>query len=94
MPQGGEIEIRAWQEDQRVNIAVRDNGCGISASLRKRIFEPFFTTHSEIGLAGLGLTTVRSIMSTHDGLVGIDSIPGKGSTFRLNLPVLALPENS
>ena len=94
MPHGGKIEIRAWQEDQRVNIAVRDTGCGISASLRKRIFEPFFTTHSEIGLSGLGLTTVRSIMSTHDGLVGIDSIPGKGSTFRLNFPLLALPAES
>ena len=93
MPHGGDLAIRTYLEENRVNITVRDTGCGISASLRKRIFEPFFTTHSENGCCGLGLTAVRSIMNAHDGLVGLDSISGKGSTFLLSFPTLKVDQD-
>jgi signal transduction histidine kinase len=68
---------------------VTDTGCGIPASLRKRIYEPFFTTRGDEGGSGLGLTTVRSIVTAHGGLVGLDSIPGKGTKFLLNFPLMA-----
>jgi signal transduction histidine kinase len=89
MAKGGDLEIRAYLEEERVNISVRDTGCGIPASMRKRIFEPFFTTQGETGGSGLGLATVRSIVASHGGLVGLDSKPGHGSTFLLNFPVYA-----
>jgi signal transduction histidine kinase len=86
MKNGGDLEIRGYLEEGRVNILVKDNGCGMSASLRKRIYEPFFTTHADTGGSGLGLATVRSIMTAHGGLVGLDTIPGEGTTFLLNFP--------
>jgi signal transduction histidine kinase len=93
MTKGGDLEIRAYLENGRVKITVRDTGCGIPKSLRTRIFEPFFTTRGESGGSGLGLATVRSIVAKHDGIVGLDSIPGEGSTFLLNFPALG-PESN
>lgn len=88
MPQGGELEIRGYREDGRINITVRDTGCGIPKSMRTKIFEPFYTTRPETGGSGLGLNTVRTIVSSHYGFMGFDSEPGKGTTFLLNFPAL------
>ena len=51
--------------------------------MRQQIFEPFYTTPADRGGSGLGLATVRSIVDNHGGLLRLDSVPGKGSTFRL-----------
>lgn len=87
MKKGGDLEIRGYQEDERVNIKVRDTGCGIPNSLRQQIYEPFFTTHPDTGGCGLGLATVRAIVTSHGGLVGMDSTLGEGTTFLLNFPL-------
>lgn len=88
MPHGGAVEIRGYLEEGRVNITVRDTGCGIPKSMRRKIFEPFFTTRPETGGSGLGLCTVRDIVANHCGLLGFDSEPGEGTRFLLSFPAL------
>lgn len=68
-----------------VSIAVRDNGKGIPETDFNKIFMPFYTTKS--GGSGIGLALVQKIALAHGGSVSVDSTEGKGSTFRLLLPV-------
>jgi two-component system cell cycle sensor histidine kinase/response regulator CckA len=84
MPKGGDLEIQAYLKCRRVYLTVRDTGCGIPASLRKRIFEPFFTTHQDEGGSGLGLATVKIIVDNHGGAIGVASTPGEGTKFELS----------
>jgi two-component system, NtrC family, sensor histidine kinase PilS len=69
-----------------VKITVTDNGVGMGPDDVKKVFEPFFTTKP--GGTGLGLATVYRIMETHGGMIVVDSIIGKGTTFTLYLPVV------
>jgi signal transduction histidine kinase len=82
---GGHLRIKAWEEEGRARIRIRDNGAGIPAEDRARIFEPFFTT-KEAG-TGLGLTLVQQIIREHGGEVAVSSGPGEGTTFHLTLPL-------
>jgi signal transduction histidine kinase len=68
-----------------VVIDVTDNGPGIPAELSDRIFNPFFTTKTTG--SGLGLPIVRKIVDAHDGRLDLSSEPGKGTRFRVTLPV-------
>jgi two-component system, cell cycle sensor histidine kinase and response regulator CckA len=86
MAGGGEVEIRGYRGDGAINVTIRDTGCGMTPSLQKRVFEPFYTTHRQTGGSGLGLATVRSIVSGHEGLVGIESRVGQGTIFMLTFP--------
>ncbi|HTW30642.1 MAG TPA: ATP-binding protein [Candidatus Sulfotelmatobacter sp.] len=72
-----------------VLFAVADNGCGMDAPTRDRIFEPFFTTKAGKG-TGLGLSTVRQIVTTHGGLIHVDSHVGEGTRIRVLLPLVSL----
>ncbi len=74
-----------------VMLAVTDNGVGMSAETRQRLFEPFFTTKNSGQGTGLGLTTVRSIVTAHHGLIHFDSAPGQGTRVMVLFP-RALPE--
>jgi signal transduction histidine kinase len=76
-----------------VELAVADSGLGMTEEIQHRIFEPFFTTKHSIGMAGtgLGLSTAYGIIHTHQGAITVDSISGRGSTFRVFLPVGTLP---
>ena len=101
MPSGGQLTIetrnvRVDEDDQwtygglepgrYVLLTVADTGCGMSAEVKERAFDPFFTT-KEIGEGtGLGLATVYGIVQQHDGMILVDSTPGKGTSFRILVP--------
>ena len=70
-----------------VRISVTDTGKGIDPTISHRIFDPFFTT-KEFGCgSGLGLASVFGIVKNHDGIVDFESLPGRGTTFSVYLPV-------
>jgi CheY-like chemotaxis protein len=85
----GTIEIELRQitrpgEALRVVCSVRDHGRGITQDVRHHIFEPFFSTKS--GARGLGLSAVERVIATHAGAIEVESEPGVGSLFRIELP--------
>jgi signal transduction histidine kinase len=73
----------------QVRIEVRDDGPGISEDDLERIFSPFFTTKPQG--TGLGLSIVRKVVDAHDGIIDATSAPGRGTTFRVTLPVIPAP---
>jgi signal transduction histidine kinase len=79
--------VRANEADGEVEISVIDRGCGIPPDKIETIFNPFVTTKRD-GV-GLGLAIVSKIVDGHNGRMTVESEPGKGSTFRVFLPVAA-----
>lgn len=83
----GDIWVRTEQLGSEAVVTVEDNGCGIPAEKLPRIFEPFFTT-KEVGQGtGLGLSISHRIVEEHGGRIEVESTPGKGSRFRIFLPM-------
>ena len=70
-----------------VRIQVSDSGAGMDAETRGRAFEPFFTTKPEGEGTGLGLYICQNIIREHGGAITLESQPGKGTVFRICLPV-------
>ena len=71
-------------EDDYVDIEMKDDGNGMQPEQLERIFEPFFSSKST-GV-GIGLAISRSIIESHNGRIWADSTPGVGATFRIKLP--------
>jgi signal transduction histidine kinase len=86
----GTIRIRtARVGGDRIAVEVEDDGCGIEPELIDRIFDPFFTT-KEVGRGtGLGLAITHGVVARHGGAIEVRSQPGRGSCFRVELPVHA-----
>lgn len=84
-PPGGAITVKTRQVDGAAETSVIDRGSGIDAALLENIFNPFFTTKPE-GV-GLGLAIVSRIVDEHGGRMSVESQPGKGSVFRVYLPI-------
>jgi len=84
MPQGGRIEIRTFRGTGKVCIQVSDTGLGMSEEIRKKVFEPFFTTKPFTN-TGLGLSMAYGIIKRFGGEIGVESEPGRGTTFDISL---------
>lgn len=83
---GGSLRVSTDQSEQRVHVAIRDDGPGIGPSDLARVFEPFFTTKQ--GGTGLGLALTRQIVEDHGGTIEVQSVQGQGAVFSLTLPSL------
>ena len=93
MPRGGRLRIEVLENTatQLVEIHISDTGVGIAPEQLRLIFEPFYTTkepdeHGHGG-TGLGLSVCRQIIEQHQGRIRVESMPGKGSTFTVKLPL-------
>jgi two-component system cell cycle sensor histidine kinase/response regulator CckA len=100
MPEGGVLTLEAAPTDageagpdaaphRYVVLRVSDTGTGIEPDMVERIFDPFFSTKGADKGTGLGLFTAAGIVKGHDGVIRVQSAPGKGSTFSVLLPVAA-----
>jgi PAS domain S-box-containing protein len=87
MPDGGTLSIGLAREKDFVKLTVADTGHGIPYEVVKKIFEPFFTTKEFGKGTGLGLTVVKGIIEEHQGSIAVESEEGKGTRFRVLLPV-------
>jgi PAS domain S-box-containing protein len=86
MPRGGSLKICCKQEHDRIKLRFADTGTGMKEEVRERIFEPFYTTKGVHG-TGLGLAVSYGIIERHRGMFSVESQPGKGTTFHIDLPV-------
>ena len=88
---GGSLSVTTKVDLARhsVKITVADTGHGIESENLKHIFDPFFTTKTEGRGTGLGLSIVRNIVLLHGGAIAVESAPGHGTTFVLELPIVA-----
>ena len=84
------VSVRGYRDEQEAIIEVEDYGIGIAARHQTRIFERFYRVDQgrsrASGGTGLGLAIVRHVVQNHWGEVEVDSVPGRGSTFRITLP--------
>jgi signal transduction histidine kinase len=88
----GRIRIRTARDGDGVRIEIEDSGSGIPEEIRDRIFDPFFTTKGVGQGSGQGLAIARSIVvEKHGGALTFESTVGKGTTFRILLPVDGAP---
>jgi len=89
MWQGGTLTLtaRRFHKGGFLEVLVSDTGCGIPEKEIENIFEPFFTTKEEGKGVGLGLSVAYGIMTRHNGSIEVESELGKGSTFKVMLPV-------
>ncbi len=83
----GRIVLRAREHGDELVIEIEDNGCGMDEATRVRVFEPFFTTRPVGQGRGLGLSSALRIVASHGGRIAVRSAPGRGSCFRISLPL-------
>jgi len=90
MPDGGKLSVSTSYDSElgQVIIGVEDTGIGISEENMKTIFDPFFTTKETGKGTGLGLAVTYGIIERHNGVIQVESEPGKGTGFRIVLPVV------
>ena len=89
--EGGEILISAKVLGKNLEVSFTDNGCGISPDDQKRIFERFYRVESSRSNAGngLGLNLAKAFIENHGGKLSVNSTPGKGSCFKVQLGIMS-----
>ena len=92
-PEEAQVRVRLTAGDGHATLAVADDGPGLEADVAAKVFEPFYRADTsrtrETGGAGLGLAIVAAIVEAHGGDVRLDTAPGAGATFTVDLPLLA-----
>jgi PAS domain S-box-containing protein len=92
-PDGGRVEVALRQHDGRIRFSVADEGLGIPQNEHERVFEKFYRLDPRlirgVGGTGLGLYISRELVEKMNGSIWVESGPGKGSTFHVDLPVAA-----
>jgi signal transduction histidine kinase len=87
MPAGGQLTIKAVQEDRRIVVTVSDNGEGMVKETVEKCFDPFYTTKPIGKGTGLGLSTTYGIVKSHEGLISVESQSEKGTAFKIHFPL-------
>jgi signal transduction histidine kinase len=85
MSNGGTLRLATRQYNNTVILEVSDTGQGLTKEECDRLFTPYYTTKHHG--TGLGLAIVQSVVSDHGGTISVESQPGRGATFRIELPV-------
>ena len=85
MPDGGTLTLRTLRTQDSARLEVSDTGAGLSPEECARLFTPYYT--SKPHGTGLGLAVVQSIVSDHGGRISVNSQPGQGATFIIELPI-------
>lgn len=93
MPEGGTLSLTSRADGESVIVEVVDTGVGMYPEVRSKIFDPFFTTKGKAGL-GLGLAVSFGIIRRHGGNIDVESRYGKGTVFRITLPLSKIAEKS
>ena len=85
----GSLVVRSWHDADReaVCLEINDDGPGVASEVKSKIFDPFFTTKDVGKGTGLGLTVAYAIVQEHGGRIRVDSHPGRGASFYVELPV-------
>jgi signal transduction histidine kinase len=83
MPEGGALAVRTWRLEHGVRLEVADTGQGLTPEECQRLFTPYYTSKQHG--TGLGLAIVQSVVSDHGGRISVESEPGRGTTFRIEL---------
>ncbi|MGZ3967405.1 MAG: sensor histidine kinase [Mucilaginibacter sp.] len=86
--EGGELSLITSSDDTNVFIKIKDNGIGMDEQTQKKIFEPFFTTKDVGEGTGLGLSITYNTIKKHNGQIVVNSIPGEGTEFILEIPII------
>jgi two-component system nitrogen regulation sensor histidine kinase NtrY len=84
MPAGGALTVRTRRADGTVRLEVSDTGQGLTAEESSRLFTPYYTTKQHG--TGLGLAIVQAVVADHLGRIWVESAPGRGATFHIELP--------
>ena len=87
---GGRVVVACADDGERVQLTVRDDGSGLDATTAARVFDPFFTTRTDG--TGLGLAIAKRLVEGAGGSIRVDSRPGDGAAFTVELPVARAPE--
>ena len=85
MPAGGTLTVRTAARNGTARVQITDTGTGLTPEERERLFTPYYTTKRHG--TGLGLAVVQSVVSDHAGKISVESVPGTGTTFSIELPI-------